>query len=73
MKRIKIFTALTIFALFAGAVLMHSCNKHEITDQPVTGNGEAAMSEADLDIFNKIVSFRDKITYINCNPFILGN
>ncbi len=47
---------------------MHSCNKHEITDQPVTGNGEAAMSEADLDIFNKIVSFRDKITYINENP-----
>ncbi len=47
---------------------MHSCSKQEITDQPVTGNKEVAMSAGDLDIFNKIVSFKEKITYIRENP-----
>ncbi|OQX76701.1 MAG: hypothetical protein B6D61_08405 [Bacteroidetes bacterium 4484_249] len=68
MNKFKLLTATTIFALFAGAVLMHSCSKQEITDKPVTGNGEVAMSGGDINFQNKLVRFRDKVGYIKEHP-----
>ena len=68
MKHIKQITTVFIGALFMAVAIFYSCSKQEITDQPVTGNGEVTMSEGDLNIFNKIVSFKDKITYIRENP-----
>ena len=48
--------------------IFYSCNKQEITDQPVTGNGEVIMSGADINFQNKLVRFRDKVEYIRENP-----
>ncbi len=68
MRKFKIITGLTFIALVVGAVVLHSCSKQEITDQPVTGNGEVTMSAADLEFQNKLVQFRDKVNYIKENP-----
>ncbi|MCP3893401.1 MAG: hypothetical protein GY706_02035, partial [Bacteroides sp.] len=59
---------LQLLPFFGGAVLMHSCSKQELANQPVTINQETIMSEADLEFQNKLVQFRDKMNYIHEHP-----
>ena len=68
MKHIKQISTVFIGALFMAVAVFYSCSKQEITDQPVTGNGEVTMSEGDINFQNKLVRFRDKVEYIRENP-----
>ena len=68
MKHIKQISTVFIGALFMAVAIFYSCSKHEITDQPVTGNGEVTMSEDDYTVMNKIIAFRDKVMFIRKNP-----
>jgi hypothetical protein len=64
MNKIKLLTAVAIFTLFAGAVLMHSCNKQE----DLTQTPETTVPEKDYTIYNKISSFTKKMDYYKESP-----
>ncbi len=64
MKRIKLLTTVTIFALFAAAILMHSCSKQEDLQQ----TPETAVPEKDYTVYNKISSFTNKMEHYKESP-----
>jgi len=68
MKKIKIFTALTLIALIVGAIVLHSCSKQDVADQKPASNQEMLMSADDLEFQNQFVDFRDKLNNIRENP-----
>jgi hypothetical protein len=65
MNKIKLLTATTIFALFAVAVLMHSCKKEGTFK---TESNPAMLSGQDVQINNAIQNFMAKVDYIRENP-----
>ncbi len=63
MKRFKIITGLTLIALVAGAVLMHSCSKQE-TQNPSHSDSQVK----DYTVYNELSSFREKMDFYEENP-----
>nr|NQU89088.1 hypothetical protein [Bacteroidota bacterium] len=68
MKKLEIFTGLTIIALIAGVVVMNSCSKQELADHTLTVSKEVIMTGEDLSFQNNLVRFREKVEYIKEHP-----
>ncbi|MCD4683120.1 MAG: hypothetical protein K8R86_07535 [Bacteroidales bacterium] len=68
MKKIKLISGVTVSAIIVSVLIFSSCSKQELAEQPVTVKKEVKMSEEDIAVYNKILSFKKKVDYIKENP-----